>query len=415
MAKKRILYMHVAMLRRTVLSREVDSGNNTPLRGNRTHSSHANPPIIIGLISIIMLVIVTSTGQGGEIELRDGVKAMHTCSWSTGTTDSVNEGVTAVETLSATSDASGTCSYSISGGVDSGDFVISGSALSFSATPDYENPADSNSDNQYVVNLLATDSADSATTGLTLTVTVNDLTLAIAASQSFSIDETVSTGDSVGTVALSADTATAWSILTNGADSDEDGTKPFAISSSGTITVADSGDIDYETTTSYTLAILAANSDESDIETLTVTIGDINPTITDTSGTISETAADATAVVDVDMTGDDSSITWSITTNGADADSDGTDPFSINSATGAITLADSGDLDFETTAVYNLVVRITDGNTADTETITITVTDVAPTVTVTSANLGETTANGATVVDVDNTGDDCGAVCGGLA
>ena len=65
----------------------------------------------------------------------------------------------------------------------------------------------------------------------------------------------------------------------------------------------------------------------------------------------------------------------------ADADSDGTSPFAINAGTGVITLADSGDIDYETTVTYNLVVQATDTNTADTETITITITDVAPTVT----------------------------------
>ena len=91
---------------------------------------------------------------------------------------------------------------------------------------------------------------------------------------------------------------------------------------------------------------------------------------------------------------------------GFDADGDGTAPFAINAGTGVITLADSDDLDYETTTSYNLVVQATDTNTADTETITITVTDVAPTVTDTSANMAETAATGATVVDVDNTGDD---------
>ena len=128
--------------------------------------------------------------------------------------------------------------------------------------------------------------------------------------------------------------------------------------------------------------------------------------MTDTAGSVSETASNGAAVVDVDNTGDDDSVAWSITTNGADADSDGTAPFAINSATGAITLADSDDIDFETTVTYNLVVQATDTNTADTETITITITDVAPTVTDTAGSVSETASNGAAIVDVDNTGDD---------
>ena len=52
--------------------------------------------------------------------------------------------------------------------------------------------------------------------------------------------------------------------------------------------------------------------------------------------------------------------------------------FAINPRTGAITVA--GELDYETTASYSLVVTVTDGGRTsrlnDTATLTITVTDV---------------------------------------
>ena len=122
------------------------------------------------------------------------------------------------------------------------------------------------------------------------------------------------------------------------------------------------------------------------------------------SSYMGSTAAKGATVVDLDKTGYDDSIAWSITTNGADADSDGTAPFAINAGTGVITLADSDDIDFEVTTSYNLVVRATDGTTPDTETITISGTDVAPTVTDTAGSVSETASNSATIVDVDNTG-----------
>ncbi|MED5305841.1 MAG: hypothetical protein VX942_00260, partial [Candidatus Thermoplasmatota archaeon] len=340
--------MHVAMLRRTVFSREDVSGNNPEFQGDRAHSTHVRPPVLLGLISIMMIILVSSTGQGGDVELKDGVKAMHTCSWSTGATDSVNEGVTAVETLSATSDSSGTCSYSIIGGADSGDFSLSGASLSFGTAPDYESPADADSNNEYVVQVRATDSADSANTDLTITVTVNDLTLAIGSGQSFALSETASDGDSVGTVTLSADTAVAWSLLSNGADADGDGTSPFSISSSGVISLSDSGDINFETTTSYSLNVLATNFDESDIKGVTITVTNIAPTITDDdTGTVSETAANGATVVDLANTGDDDGITWSITAGNLNPDGDGNSVFAINSGTGVITVNDADDLDYE--------------------------------------------------------------------
>ncbi|MBJ09453.1 MAG: hypothetical protein CMB63_05530, partial [Euryarchaeota archaeon] len=374
--------MHVAMLRRTVFSREDVSGNNPEFQGDRAHLAHVRPPVLLGLISIMMIILVSSTGQGGDVELKDGVKAMHTCSWSTGATDSVNEGVTAVETLSATSDSSGTCSYSIIGGADSGDFSLSGASLSFGTAPDYESPADADSNNEYVVQVRATDSADSANTDLTITVTVNDLTLAIGSGQSFALSETASDGDSVGTVTLSADTAVAWSLLSNGADADGDGTSPFSISSSGVISLSDSGDINFETTTSYSLNVLATNFDESDIKAVTITVTNIAPTITDDdTGTVSETAANGATVVDLANTGDDDGITWSITAGNLNPDGDGNSVFAINSGTGVITVNDADDLDYEVTQSYSLTVRLTDGATNSDETITVAVTNIAPTLT----------------------------------
>ena len=105
---------------------------------------------------------------------------------------------------------------------------------------------------------------------------------------------------------------------------------PFAINAgTGVITLADSGDIDYETTTSYNLR--SGHRHQTDSETITITITDVGLTVTDTSANLGETAANGATVVDVDNTGDDdiAGLTRSITTNGADADSDGT-PLAIN-------------------------------------------------------------------------------------
>ena len=124
----------------------------------------------------------------------------------------------------------------------------------------------------------------------------------------------------------------------------------------GVITVADTTNLDRETTVTYNLGRAGhrhqhgRHRDDHDHGT------DVSPTVTDTSASLSEAATNGNTVVDVDNTGDDDSVSWSITTNGADADSDDRS-FAIDSATEAITVADSGDLDYETTTSYNLVVR----------------------------------------------------------
>ncbi len=67
--------------------------------------------------------------------------------------------------------AAGATSWSVSGD-DSGDFTISsGGELAFSVPPDFEAPADADTDNVYMVTVTARDGADSAMFAVTVTVT----------------------------------------------------------------------------------------------------------------------------------------------------------------------------------------------------------------------------------------------------
>ena len=158
----------------------------------------------------------------------------------------------------------------------------------------------------------------------------------------------------------------------------------FAIgATTGAITVADTTNLDFETTASYDLVVQVSDgAGQTDTETITITITNSAPTVTDTAANLAETASASDAVVTVSTTGDTTSLTWSI----ASGNDDGV--FAIGASTGAITVADTTNLDREATASYDLVVRATDGTTPDTETITITITDVAPTVTDTSGKPG---------------------------
>jgi len=85
---------------------------------------------------------------------------------------SINENTTTVHTFAADE----TVTWSLNGGADTSKFAINTStgALSFSSAPDYESPTDSDSDNNYVVVVRATDSA-SNTSDQTLTVSVADV------------------------------------------------------------------------------------------------------------------------------------------------------------------------------------------------------------------------------------------------
>ena len=92
------------------------------------------------------------------------------------TSISIAENANAVTTVTATdADAGSTLTYSIAGGADASHFSINDSTgvLSFTSTPDYENPADSGSDNVYVVNVKVSDGLLSDTQ--TMSVSVADV------------------------------------------------------------------------------------------------------------------------------------------------------------------------------------------------------------------------------------------------
>ena len=111
-------------------------------------------------------------------------------------------------------------------------------------------------------------------------------------------------------------------------------------------------------------------------------------------------------MVDLGNTGDDDSLTWSITAGNLNPDGDNNKVFAISSA-GVITVNDADDLDYEVTTSYTLTVRVTDGTTNSDETITVAVTDVGLTVTDDDTGTVSETATATTaVVDIDNTGDD---------
>ena len=124
--------------------------------------------------------------------------------------------------------------------------------------------------------------------------------------------------------------------------------------------MANSGALDFETNPSFTLTVTASDGTLSDTAAITVNLNNLNdnaPAIADATVAIDENSANGTAVTNVsdsftgtDLDRDGDPITYSITggnTGGA---------FAINAATGAITVANSGALDFETNPSFTLTV-----------------------------------------------------------
>jgi len=310
----------------------------------------------------------------------------------------VNEGATAVTTVTATdADAGATLSYSIAGGADAGAFSINAStgALTFQSAPNYEAPGDSDGNNAYVVTVQASDGTNTDTQTITVTVSdVNEFAPAItsdggASTASVDANENVT---SVTTVAATDGdgTATISYSIAGGADAGA-----FSINAStGALTFQSApnyelpGDSDGDN--AYVVTVQASDGTNTDTQTITVYVDDINdasPVITSDGGdaTASVGASEgATAVTAVTATDADAGATLSYSiVGGADAGA-----FSINASTGALTFQSApnyelpGDSDGDN--AYVVTVQASDGTNADTQTITVTVSDAnefAPSIT----------------------------------
>ncbi len=85
----------------------------------------------------------------------------------------VEENKTAVGTYTTNAPAGTVISWSV-GGTDGSAFSITDGALSFSSAPNYESPADSNTDNDYVIEVIAATDDYTATVDVTVAVTDAD-------------------------------------------------------------------------------------------------------------------------------------------------------------------------------------------------------------------------------------------------
>ena len=134
-------------------------------------------------------------------------------------TVSVEEGLTTAVPASESTDEDGDILvYSIIGGDDRARFTISLATgeLTFNVAPDYENPIDANSDNDYEVEIEVTDGVSSARQSITVTVTnKNDNTPRLTSSTRV---EVVEGSTSVTLTAFDADGDQLIFVLAGGAD-----------------------------------------------------------------------------------------------------------------------------------------------------------------------------------------------------
>jgi len=190
---------------------------------------------------------------------------------SVSTPYSVAEGTTSVATVTATdADANSTITYTLTG-TDAADFDINSAsgAISFATTPDFEDPADANTDNEYLLNVVASDGTNSDTEAVVVNVTdVNDNSPVFTSSATFRVNENQTTIGSISATDADANSNLVYSLtdaLTN---------NDFALSSSGAFTFANSPD--FEQKTSYEATVSVTDGVNVTTQNVTVNINNIS-------------------------------------------------------------------------------------------------------------------------------------------
>ncbi|MDM8523053.1 cadherin domain-containing protein [Desulfococcaceae bacterium HSG8] len=300
---------------------------------------------------------------------------------------------TAVGTLTTYNDSP--TEYSITGGNTNNAFSISNTG-EIKVNDSTQLDADTS---QYELTVEASDGtcATNDKAVVTLNIVLPDCPV-LTTGQVFYVNENSANNTPVGTVAVSysGDDPLTYSITEGNTGN------AFAINNDGHITVANSGQLNYETTTGYALKVQVSDGKCSDTATVTVNLRNLNdnPPVVNASATfqVDENSPDSTVVGTVTASDPDHllALTYSITGGNTGA-------FAINSTSGQITINDASKLDYETTASYTLTVQVSDGTHVATSAVTVNIGDVneRPLVNDQNFQLDENSADDTTVADAE--------------
>src|SRR5476651_2656196 len=218
----------------------------------------------------------------------------------------------------------------------------------------------------YSINVIASDGTLSSTQAVSVAVTD------VAPTNTTSATATVVEGTSIATPVFTATatdvTGTTLTYSLSGTDA-----SLFNINSAtGAVTLKSVAD--YQTKTSYSISVTASDGTLTSTQAVTVAVTDVAPTITSSaSATVVEGTSIATPVFTAtatDVVG--SAVTYSL--SGTDATL-----FNINSSTGVVTL--KAIPDYQTKPSYSINVVASDGTLSSTQAVTVSVSDIAPTIT----------------------------------
>jgi Bacterial Ig domain/Bacterial cadherin-like domain len=323
--------------------------------------------------------------------------------YSSGATYTQDENISAVTTVVATDPEAVAVTYSITGGADAGDFTIDTNtgALSFTVAPDFDAPADADANNEYLVEVTATDGANPVMQAIDVTITNVEEGPAFTSSATPSVAENMTTAVDVDATDPEGQAVT-YSIV-GGADAAD-----FSIdTNTGVLTFLIAPNFeaphDADTNNIYLVNVEADDATSTAIQNLSITVTNVDEAPSITSANTANTAENTTTVIDVDATDPDAGavLTYSIA-GGADQLK-----FSIVAGTGVLTFQSAPDFENPTDAggdnVYDVDVEVTDGTNPVTQAIAVTVTNVDEAPSFSSANTANVAENNTAVIDVDAT------------
>ena len=285
-------------------------------------------------------------------------------------TISVQENTMVVQTLIATDPETAILTFSLAGGADQAQFSIGASSgiLRFALPPDFEQPADANQDNVYVVQVGVSDGTTLVTQTISVTVTgVNDNNPATTSAATASVAENTTAVLTVTATDADLPTQTLTFSIVGGADQTR-----FGISSGSVLLFAShTPPPDFENPTDadgdnvYVVQVQASdgNGGTSPPQTINVTVTGVNdnlPVFTSiTSLTVAEITTAVLTATATDLDQPDQTVTFSLT-SGADQSQ-----FAITSG-GVLTFATAPAFKSPTDAdgdnVYLVQVTASDGN-----------------------------------------------------
>ncbi len=313
----------------------------------------------------------------------------------------------AVATYTAADPSSQTISYSLEG-TDAGDFSIDSSSgeVTFASTPNYESPADSDTDNEYEFTVKATAGTDAITKAVTVTVANVDEPITVTGPATVSKPgggarkvAGYTGSDPEGQVFWSVTGTDATAFVIDATSEPFVGELKFKATPDFDNPADADADNVYEVTVVARDQLSFARNTDSLAVSVTVTAdqtANVSPVISGGGATHNYAENGTAAVATYTATdADGDTITWSL--EGTDAAD-----FSI-STSGVLTFASAPD--FETPAdsgtdnIYNVTVKASDGTDSDTIAVTVTVTAVDEPPAFTAGAISTTYAeNGTTAV-----------------